>query len=86
MRINARLDEEHVRKLEALKQRRHLTTTEVVKKAIDYFYENEQEHPKGSLHALLESDFVGCFEDNQSTSENYKEVIGKYLDEKYPDR
>lgn len=86
MRINARLDEDHIQKLEALKLNKHMNTTEVVKQAIDLLFEQNQLHPKGSIHSLLESDFIGCFEGPEDLSENYKKAIGDYLDEKYPDR
>ena len=62
MRINARLEEEDVRKLEALKKLGYHTTTEIIKEAISALYGQKLVHPKGSIRALLESDFVGCAE------------------------
>lgn len=85
MRINARLDDEDVLKLEALKQLDHHTTTEIVKEAIDVLYRQKLVHPKGSIHALLESDFVGCAEGPEDGSQTYKQDVMDYLDAKHAD-
>ena len=85
MRINARLEEEDVIKLEALKQLDHHTTTEIVKEAIDVLYRQKLVHPRGSIHALLESNFIGCAEGPEDGSQTYKQEVADYLDAKYPD-
>lgn len=86
MRINARLEENDVVKLEALKSHDQLTTTQVIKKAIDLMYQHTMAHPQGSIHALLESNFVGCAKGPEDGSVNYKQQVAEYLDEKHPDR
>ena len=85
MRINARLEEEDVRKLEALKQLDHHTTTEIIKEAINLLYRQKMVHPKGSIRALLESDFVGCAEGPENGSQTYKQDVMDYVDAKHPD-
>ncbi|MCP4702491.1 MAG: hypothetical protein GY862_37380 [Gammaproteobacteria bacterium] len=45
--------------------------------------EEVSKKPKNPLKALLESDFVGCFEAEPDLSVNYKAEFGKILDEKY---
>ena len=85
MRINARLEDEDVLKLEALKQLDQHTTTEIVKEAIDALYQQKLVHPQGSIRALLESDFVGCADGPEDGSVNYKQHVTEYLDEKHPD-
>ena len=60
MRINARLDPEYIDKLEVLKQQEHLTTTEVIKKALGYYYEMKKQDNNTKIQQLLESDFIAC--------------------------
>ena len=85
MRINARLEEEDVLKLEALKKLNHQTTTEIIKEAITVLYRQKLVHPKGSIHALLESDFVGCAAGPEEGSQTYKQDVMDYVDAKHTD-
>ena len=85
MRINVRLEDEDVLKLEALKKLGHHTMTEIVKEAIDVLYRQKMVHPQGSIRALVDSDFVGCADGPEDSSVNYKQYVPEYLDEKYPD-
>lgn len=85
MRINARLDDEDVLKLEVLKQPDQHTTTEVVKEAIDVLYRQKLVHPNGSIRALLESDFVGCAEGPEDGSQTCKQDVMDYGDAKHAD-
>ena len=86
MRINARLDDEHMEKIEFLKNKRHLSTTDFMKSTIDTLYEESQSKPGGTIQELLCSDFVGGWEGPEDGSTNYKKYVTEYLDEKYPDR
>lgn len=85
MRINARLEEENMGKLEALKKLEQHTTTEFIKEAITVLYRQQMMHPKGSIHALLESDFIGCADGPEDGSHTYKQEVMDYVDAKYPD-
>jgi len=79
------LEKEDVLKLEALKQLDHHTTTEIVKEALDVLYRKKLVHPKGSIRALLESDFVGCAEGPEDGSQTYKQDVMDYVDAKHSD-
>ncbi len=87
MRINARLDPERSRKLEFLKRRDHVGTSEVVKRGIDALYEEAKNEGRPSAYEiLLESGFIGCGEGPGNLSETYKEELLKILEEKHGHR
>lgn len=66
MRISARLDESRSRKLEALITGTGAGTSEVVKRAIDVYYEQYRAERPGE--AIRRSDFVGCAEGDPDLS------------------
>lgn len=82
-RINARLDNEHMAKLEKLKSQMHTSTTEILKMAIDDLYETQLNQKQAKLQALLESDFVGCAEAEVDLSSNYKSYLNADLSKKH---
>jgi len=82
MRINARLDDEHFSKLEALKNSGHQTTTEVIKKALDYYYDVKKNQNKTNINQLLKSDFIACGNAESDLSENYKSYLTNSLKQK----
>ena len=59
VRINARLEPEYIDKLEILKRQEHLTTTEVIKKALACYYEMKKRDNSTKIQQLLESDTAG---------------------------
>ena len=83
MRINARLDEEHIDKLEILKNTEKLTTTEVIKRALDLYFARVKTKHKTDMNQLLESDFIGCGEGPLDLSENYKDYLTESLEQKH---
>jgi hypothetical protein len=83
MRINARLDSEHSKKLEQLKKSHNLSVSDVVKQAIDLMHTQQNSEPKIKLEALLTSDFIGCGQGPENLSENYKSYLEQFLKEKY---
>ena len=83
MRINARLEPEYIDKLEILKQQEHLTTTEVIKKALAYYYEMKKQDNSTKIKQLLESDFIACGEGSEDLSENYKDYLTDSMSKKY---
>lgn len=83
MRINARIEEEQAKKLESLKQTEHMTTTQVVKQALDYYFEHKKLKHKSGIQQLLDSNFIGCAEGPEDLSENYKEYLAQSLEQKH---
>jgi hypothetical protein len=83
MRINARLDDSYSYKLDFLKDQEHLTTTEVVKDAIDYYYNVKQTNKKSTIKQLLKSDFIACADGPDDLSENYKSYMLESQANKY---
>lgn len=79
MRINARLDQEYINKLEYLKHQEHLTTTETIKNALVYYYEMKNQDNHSKIQKLLNSDFIAC----EENSENYKKEKIKSLNKKH---
>lgn len=84
MRINARLDPERSRKLEFLKRRDQVGTSEVVKRGIDALYDEvKNEGSRSAYEILLESGFIGCGEGPEDLSVNYKEELTRSLAAKH---
>lgn len=82
-RINARLDDDRLNKLQHLKSLLHVSTTEIVLRAIDELYEQQTSSNKAKLTALLNSDFVACGEADYDLSRNHKAYLGQSLTKKY---
>jgi|TARA_R110000868_G_scaffold298649_3_gene558808 hypothetical protein len=85
-RINARLDDEHMAKLEQLKGQLHFSTTEVLKLAIDDLYQQQVIQSPSKLQQLLKSDFIACGEAEVDLSANHKEYLVQSLAGKYDHR
>ena len=83
MRINARLDSEHSKKLEQLKKNRNLSVSDIIKQAIDLMHTQENSERKIKLEALLTSDFIGCGQGPENLSENHKNYLEQSLKQKY---
>ena len=75
MRINARLDEEHSRKLEHLKDVHNKSVSDILKQAIDLLYEQNTSVPKKQLSRLLDSEFIGVAEGPESLASDYKQEL-----------
>ena len=77
MRINARLDDEHAEKLTSLTRATGASITEVLKQALDVYFE-QLENSRGSAAEILEqSGFIGCGEGSLHLSEQYKDSLKK---------
>lgn len=86
-RINARLDDARDQKLRYLARETNASVSEVVKRAIDLYY--EQTHPKKSAFEILNgSGFIGMgkAETDARVSENYKSILADALLEKHDHR
>ncbi len=85
-RINARLDDEHVEKLEKLKSQMHTSTTEILKMAIDDLYETQLTQKQIKLDTLLNSDFIGCGKAEPDLSSKYKSYLNVDFSKKHDNR
>ena len=87
MRVNARLDSDRAMKLNYIRQRTNQGTSEIMKSAIDFYYEKlRQKTPVKPLQLLRESGLIGCAEGDADLSVNYKEYLTDSLNEKYGHR
>lgn len=83
MRINARLDDDRVKKLKQLQSLTQLSASEIVKRAIDLLYRQQAGRPREKLNALLSSDFVGCAEGPEDLATRYKHYLTRDLENKH---
>ncbi|NJM66199.1 MAG: CopG family transcriptional regulator [Acaryochloris sp. RU_4_1] len=82
MRINARLDDEYVLKLNYLQRQTEKSVTEIIKLALDAYYQEfaQQKHP---IDILADSGFIGCGEAGSHLSTDYKSELTDSLEDKY---
>jgi hypothetical protein len=85
MRINARLDENHEQKLLAIQRVTSLSTSEIIKQALDLLYEKTTLSDKEKNRKLLEK-LAGIGHGPADGSVNYKKYVAEYLDEKFDHR
>jgi len=79
MRVNARLDSDRATKLNYIRQRTNQGTSEIMKVAIDFYYEKlRQETPVKPLQLLRESGLIGCAEGDADLSVNYKQYLNHF--------
>lgn len=85
MRVNARLEDSYQAKIDYIVETRHSTVSDVVREAIDYYYEAvraEQVRRVRGLDAI-----VGMGESANAPADlstNYKKYIGEIIEAKYP--
>lgn len=79
MRINARLDESRSRKLEYLARATRQGTTEIVKQAIDVYYEQMTTRRGKPAEILAAVGFVGCGEASPDLATDYKAELRDVL-------
>ena len=79
MRINARLDESRSRKLEFLSRATDLSTSDIVKQAIDVYYDQVRGQRPLPAEVLSNSGFIGCGETSPDLSERYKEAVRDFV-------
>lgn len=85
MRVNARLDDSYQAKIDYMTETLHLSVSDVVREAIDRYYEAVQAERARKRRGL--DSLVGAFEGRPDTpadlSTNYKKYIGQIIEEKY---
>ncbi len=79
MRISARLDEDRTRKLAFLTAATNRGKSEILKQAIDCYFEQVSEARPRPVDVLSQQGFVGCSEGDPALSEHYKEDLQALL-------
>ena len=80
MRINAILDDGRAEKLRQLQSLTRLSTSEIVKRAIDLLHRQQAGRSHDKLDALLSSNFVGCAEGPTDLASQYKRYLIRALE------
>lgn len=86
MRINARLDEDHRRKLEYLMRATGSRVSDIIKQAIDVLYERAEQAKGRPERLLTSSGFVGCGEGAEDLSVTYKDELTNSIKAKHGHR
>lgn len=87
MRVNARIDSDRASKFNYIRQRTNQGTSEIIKAAIDLYYERlRQETTVKPLQLLQQAGLIGCAEGEPDLSVNYKQYLTESLNEKYGHR
>lgn len=81
-RINARLPPELARKTAYLERRLNLTTTQVVREALERFYASVHEGPADTAELLEDAGFVACTAGPEDLSSTYKAELTRSLEPK----
>ncbi|MGH8655662.1 MAG: CopG family transcriptional regulator [Gammaproteobacteria bacterium] len=83
MRINARLDEDHSRKLAYLTEVVHASVSDVIKQAIDAYYERVRGAQSNAGGILRGAGFVGCGQASPELSDTYKQEAKLLAEQKH---
>lgn len=86
MRISARLDEDRSRKLTFLATATNLGKSEILKQAIDVYYQQVATARPKPAEILNQAGFVGCGEGAPELSERYKEDLRELVSAKHDHR
>jgi len=86
MRLNARLPEELARKLEALERATGQSTSNVVRLALESYFNEVCGPGRTAREAIHLSGLVGCGEAEADLSTSYKARLGEGLGRKHGDR
>ena len=85
--INTQIDPETNEKLTYIQQQTNQALTEILRAAInDYYQKLKQKSKKTPFELLEESGFIGCCSVESDLSVNYKEVLAVELEAKYGNR
>ncbi len=86
MRINARIDEQHSERLRFLTRSTNASVSEVLKRAIDLYYEHRRRECGDATAALTASGFVGVADGDPELSTTYKQRLSEELLSKHDHR
>jgi hypothetical protein len=79
MRVNARIEPPLAKKLAYLKAKHGETTSAILKRAIEAYYEREAGGSSSPLELLERAGFVGCAAGPSNLSTSYKRELTKSL-------
>jgi hypothetical protein len=82
MRVNARIEPPLAKKLAYLKAKHGETTSAILKRAIEAYYEKEAGASSSPLELLEQAGFVGCASGPVNLSTSYKRALTKSLESK----
>jgi hypothetical protein len=83
MEVNAQVNDDIANKLNFIQAQTKQDLSEILKKAIELYYQTLKTPQKTPLQILEESGLIGCFEDDPNLSSNYKQVLTESLTKKY---
>ena len=86
MRISARLDEKQSERLEFLQRETQESVSEVVKRAIDRYYEEVSQGRSRAAEIFAATGFIGSGEGPGDLSTEYKRYLQKGWSQKHGDR
>ncbi len=86
MRINARLDPDRSRKLDFLLRMTDQKISEIIKRAIDSYYEQVRRSRPRPAEILTAAGFVGSAKADPDLSARYKDRLGESLAAKHDHR
>jgi len=76
MQITAELDSQHVEKLHSLEKTLKMNASEVIAIAIDQVFTSAAKTEGQNAYLLMQqSGFIGCVENDENLSENYKDAL-----------
>jgi predicted metal-dependent hydrolase len=85
--INTQIDPVTTDKLTYIQQQTNQTLSDILRDAIDSYYQKlKHQHKKTSFEILEESGFIGCCSVESDLSTNYKQVLAIELEAKYDHR
>ncbi len=79
VRVNARLDAATAKKLAEIRRRTGLSTSEIVRDALDKLYRERMAEERNAAAILRETGFVASATGSRDLSANYKREIGHSL-------
>ena len=83
MLINTNLDDIIAEKIDYLVKTTQLTLADILKNAVNLYYEITRTSPADKLKAFEESGFIGCGEGDAHLSVNYKHDLRELMERKY---
>ncbi|MBT3215177.1 MAG: CopG family transcriptional regulator [Deltaproteobacteria bacterium] len=75
MRLNARLDAIHEAQLIKIQEQTHASVSEIVRRALEDYYQTVCAHSVSAKDALYVSGFVGCAVSDPDLSTTYKSQL-----------